>query len=49
MNEVVETVVAPTRFMILSNLGIVRATQIMDRQTKVRIKLFPITPVERKE
>lgn len=36
MKLVVETVAAPTSCRILSNLGIVRATKTMDRQTPVR-------------
>lgn len=36
MKLVVETVAAPTSCRILSNLGIVSATKIMDRQTPVR-------------
>ena len=41
MKEVVVTVVAPTRFRILSNFGMVSTTPIMDRQTSDRTIHFP--------
>lgn len=39
--DVVDTVVAPTRFMILSNLGIVKTTAIIERPISVLVMLLP--------